>query len=212
MSFTAYQVLHARHHDYLGDPRDPDDYYNYTQRRSFVWALHFVRLLIGTPLYLFLIPVLAWKFGNREQRGRILAEYALLFVLWGAVGIAVPWALLWQVWCLPLLCVGLLVSLRGFTQHGITDARDPYLASRTIVPHPLVELCLLGENYHLAHHLFPEVPSYHLRRLHRLIQTHLPRAVIGRSYIGFLLAFLAAVPKLDEAPIGLYESLDADSA
>jgi fatty acid desaturase len=62
---------------------------------------------------------------------------------------------------------------------------------------------LLHENYHLEHHLFPEVPSYHLPRLHRLIWLRLPRVVSGRSYLGFLARFLRATPRLDETPIGL---------
>ena len=46
MSFSAYRVLHLRHHRYLGDPRDPDDYHNYSRSRPMVWTLHFVRLTV----------------------------------------------------------------------------------------------------------------------------------------------------------------------
>jgi len=44
MSFSAYRVLHTRHHRFLGDPRDPDDYANYTRHPLWLWCLHFVRL------------------------------------------------------------------------------------------------------------------------------------------------------------------------
>jgi len=103
----------------------------------------------------------------------------------------------------PLLIVAAFTAIRGFTQHGITDASDPYIASRTILPNTLVGFFLLHENYHLEHHLFPEVPSYHLPRLHRLIWPRLPRMVSGRSYLGFIARFLRATPRLDETPIGL---------
>ena len=73
-----------------------------------------------------------------------------------------------MVWFVPLLLMGALTAIRGFTQHGITDASDPYLASRTMLPSPMVAFFLLNENYHLEHHLFPEVPSYHLPALHRV--------------------------------------------
>jgi fatty acid desaturase len=203
ISSTAYQVMHLRHHQYLGDSRDPDDYHNYSRSRSVVWLMHFVRLLGGAFLYLVLIPLLAWQHGSALERRRVVAEYAVLAVVYAVAAWAVPGRVLLYGWFLPVVLVGYLVNLRGFTQHGITDAADPYLASRTMRPHPVVAFCLLNENYHLEHHLFPEVPSYHLRELHELLWPRLPRAVTGRSYVGFLLRFLCATWKLDETPIGL---------
>jgi len=203
MSFSAYRVLHSRHHKFLGDPRDPDDYHNYLRRPALVWTLHFVRLSVGSLLYLVAIPVLALKFGSDAQRRRILAEYAILLAAYLVLLRFVPATILLLSWFIPLLVVGSLTAIRGFTQHGITDATDPYIASRTILPHPIVGFFLLHENYHLEHHLFPEVPSYHLPRLHEMVWPQLPRAVSGRSYLGFLVKFLRATPRLDESPIGL---------
>jgi fatty acid desaturase/membrane-associated phospholipid phosphatase len=203
MSFSAYRVLHTRHHRFLGDPRDPDDYKNYTRRRSLVWLLHFVRLSVGSLLYLLLIPILALKFGTDEERRHILTEYAFLGAIYSLLLRFVPISVLGVAWFVPLLIVGTLTAIRGFTQHGITDAADPYIASRTILPNRVVAFLLLNENYHLEHHLFPEIPSYHLPALHRLIWPKLPRAVSGRSYLGFLLHFFRATPQMDESPIGL---------
>jgi fatty acid desaturase len=203
MSFSAYRVLHTRHHRFLGDPRDPDDYRNYTKRRSLLWLLHFLRLSVGSLLYLLLIPVLALKFGNDRERRHILTEYVYLGTLYSLLLRFVPTSVLGVAWFAPLLIVGTLTAIRGFTQHGITDAADPYIASRTILPNPAVAFFLLNENYHLEHHLFPEVPSYHLPELHRLIWSKLPRAVSGHSYLGFLVRFFRATPRMDESPIGL---------
>jgi fatty acid desaturase len=203
MSFTSYRVLHTRHHHYLGDPRDPDDYHNYSRSRIAVWLLHFVRLAFGSLLYIVLIPVLAVRYGSPEQRKLILVEYTLLFTLYSLLLRRVPAHTLFTVWIAPLLLVGLFTAIRGFTQHGITDAHDPYLASRTMLANPVVAFFLLNENYHLEHHLFPEVPSYHLLALHCILWPQLPRVVTGRSYFAFLLAFLRATPHLDETPIGL---------
>jgi fatty acid desaturase len=107
------------------------------------------------------------------------------------------------VWFVPLLLMGMFTAIRGFTQHGITEATDPYLASRTMLPNPVIAFFLMNENYHLEHHLFPEIPSYRLRRLHQMIWPKLPRAVSGKSYLAFLAAFLRATPMMDETPIGL---------
>lgn len=209
MSFTAYRVMHTRHHKYLGDPRDPDDYHNYARNPALIWALHFLRLTIGSLLYLALIPFLALRHGKAGERRRILAEYALLLAIYSAMLRFVPLATLVVIWLTPLLIVGTLTAIRGFTQHGITDAADPYIASRTILPHPAVRFLLLNENFHLEHHLFPEVPSYNLLALHRLIWPALPRAVSDRGYLRFLAKFLRATPRMDASPIGLEQRATA---
>ena len=203
MSFSAYRVLHLRHHRYLGDPRDPDDYHNYSRSQPMVWCLHFVRLTLGPLLYVCLIPVLALKHGSLAQRKLICIEYTLLVSVYGVLLRVFSARDLFVVWFVPLLLMGALTAIRGFTQHGITEAADPYLASRTMLPSPMVGFFLLHENYHLEHHLFPEVPSYHLPALHELIWPKLPRAVSGKSYLAFLAAFLRATPRMDETPIGL---------
>jgi fatty acid desaturase len=203
MSFTAYRIMHARHHRFLGDPRDPDDYQNYVRPRLLLWSTHFVRLAVGSLLYLVLIPILALKFGSDSDRRQILTEYTFLIALYSVLLRFVPSEIMLLAWFVPLLLVGSLTALRGFTQHGVTDATDPYLASRTVLPNPIVGFFLLHENYHLEHHLFPEVPSYHLPQLHRLIWRRLPRAVSSRSYLGFLARFLRAASRMDETPIGL---------
>jgi fatty acid desaturase len=203
MSFTAYQVMHLRHHAYLGDPRDPDDYQNHTNNKVILWVMHCLRLLVGAFLYLLLIPLLAWRHGSPISRRRLVHEYLLLALLCTLVALTVPGWVLIHGWFLPAVLVGYMTNIRGFTQHGITDAHDPFLASRSVRPHPAVAFCLLYENYHLEHHFFPEIPSYHLPRLHRLIWPRLPRAVTARSYLGFLARFARASLTLDASPIGL---------
>jgi fatty acid desaturase len=202
MSYTAYQVMHLRHHRYLGDARDPDDYDNYSRDHRVVWALHFVRLLFGSALYLMLIPYYASRYGNEVERRRVVGEYALLAAVYGTLWARVPHAALLWGWVVPLLIVGWLTNLRGFTQHGIGEARDPFLASRDIEAAPWLATLLLHENLHLEHHLFPEVPSYHLGQLAKLVRPRMPRALRCASYGEFLWGFLRATPRMDRTPIG----------
>lgn len=205
ISFTAYQVMHTEHHRYLGDPRDPDEYRNYTSSPTLLWALHYVRLTVGCFLYVLLIPVLAWRRGTTAERRRIVEEYLLLAAAWTAAGLTMPFEALLHGWLIPLLVVAVLTQLRGFTQHGLTDPDDPLLASRSIHPGPVVRFLVLNENYHLEHHLYPEIPSYNLRKLHLLLADRLPRQVTGTSYSGFLARFLRATWRRDDAPIGARE-------
>jgi fatty acid desaturase len=203
MSFSAYKVMHLRHHAYLGDPRDPDDYQNYTRNRTLLLLMHVVRLLVGSFLYIAAIPVLALRYGAPVERRRVIVEYAVLAVVYAAMLSVVPGTILVHAWAIPVVLVAYMTNLRGFVQHSVSDARDPYLASRTILAHPLVEFCLLNENYHLEHHLFPEVPNYRLREIHELIWRRLPRAVAGTSYLGFLAQFVRATLAGGDSPIGL---------
>ena len=146
MSFSAYRVMHLRHHRYLGDPRDPDDYHNYSRSRPLVWCLHFVRLTFGPLLYLCLIPLLALKYGSSAQRKLVCIEYTLLAAMYSVLLSVFSYRDLFVVWLVPLLLMGALTAIRGFTQHGITEASDPYLASRTMLPSPIVAFLLLNEN------------------------------------------------------------------
>ncbi|MFY9825443.1 MAG: fatty acid desaturase [Thermoanaerobaculia bacterium] len=207
LSFSAYKVMHQRHHQYLGDERDPDDYSNYTKNRLLLWFLHYVRLIAGVYIYIVMIPVLASRKGSPADRRDILVEYGVLAAVYAVVFTLVPGGYLLYLWFIPLVMAAHMTAIRGLTQHGITEAHDPYLASRSIQAHPVVAFCLLQENYHLEHHLFPEIPSYHLAEVHKLIWPRLPRVVTGRSYLAFLFKFFAATLRMDDRPIGFIEMI-----
>ena len=212
VGFTAYRVMHLRHHRYLGDRRDPDDYDNYSNSPRLVWAMHFVRLSLGAYLYVLLMPLLAARHSRRAERRRVAVEYAVLAAIWTAAALLVPFHLLLWGWLVPLALVAAMTNVRGFTQHGIADSHDPFTASRSMHPNPVVSFLLLHENLHLEHHLFPEVPSYNLTAVHRLIAPRLPRAVVGRSYLAFVGRFVAATfRRRPPGVIGLVEGPSCES-
>lgn len=212
MSFTGYRRLHTLHHDHLGTDDDPDDYHAYTRSPLAFWLLQGLRLAVGAAVYVFAIPILAARRGTAEDRRHMAQEYVVLVALWAAALWLVPSAVLLWGWLLPLPVVAALVQIRGLTQHGLTERHDPLLASRTVRPHPVVAFFLLNENLHLEHHLFPEVPSYHLPALHEAIWDRLPRACEGTSYLGFLGRFARQSVALDETPVGIVAPASAAGA
>jgi fatty acid desaturase len=123
-------------------------------------------------------------------------------VVWLAVFVEVPMRALLQVWLIPGVLVGYISAVRALAQHALTDAHDPLLASRSVRSNPVVSFCLLNENYHLEHHLFPEIPSYNLPRLHALLRSRLPHTVEARSYSGFLAGFVGRFLRGDESMLG----------
>ena len=200
---TAYRVLHEQHHWHLGGPGDPDDYRNYTRNRRSIWALHWARLLFGTWFYLELIPIVGWRRASAADRPRIAIEYALLLPAWAAVLMTWPLDVLLQAWLLPGVLVCYFSAIRALAQHALTTREDPFAASRSVRSGPIVSFLLLNENYHLEHHLFPEVPSYNLPALRRLIAPRLPRAVEDVSYTRFLARFLLRSIRGDDSVLGL---------
>ncbi len=208
ISFTAYKVMHTRHHNYLGDPRDPDDYQNYLKNKPLLWAMHYGRLILGPYLYIFVIPVLALRYGSPLERRHVIEEYIALISVYVVAALVIPANLLLYMWFLPLVITAHMTAVRGLTQHGITNAQDPFIASRSIQANRIVAFFLLNENFHLEHHLFPEIPSYNLAEVHKLIWPRLPRVVTGTSYLAFLFKFFVATLKMDERPIGFTDLVE----
>jgi fatty acid desaturase len=199
---TAYRVLHERHHWHLGGPGDPDEYRNITSDRRLLWALHWMRLTLGTLIYMPLIPVVAWRRAAPRDRWRLGAEYAGMACVWVLAFAFLPIRALLQAWLLPGIAVGYFSAIRALAQHALTGD-EPVLASRSVSSGPLVSFLVLNENLHLEHHLFPEVPSYHLPRLRALLRPHLPRAVEGSSYTRFLAGFILRSLRGDDSVMGL---------
>jgi fatty acid desaturase len=199
---TAYRVLHELHHRFLGGAGDPDEYRNYSDSPRVRWALQWVRLTMGTLVYMPLIPIVAWRRAGVQDRRRIALEYAGMAAVWIAVFATFPIGVLLQVWLLPGILVGYISAVRALAQHALTHGDDPLLASRSVQSNPVVSFLLLNENYHLEHHLFPEIPSYNLPRLRALIAPRLPHAVEATSYSRFLAGFVGRSFRGDESLMG----------
>lgn len=77
----------------------------------------------------------------------------------------------WLLWVLPLLTsFPYFMLLRDLYQHANAD--DGKLTnSRVIFSHPVARwaMFIYGQDIHLTHHLYPAVPHYNLRKLHRLL-------------------------------------------
>jgi fatty acid desaturase len=83
-----------------------------------------------------------------------------------------PWGLYYLVlWIVPLVTsFSFFMILRQVVQHG-NAGQDRLTNTRVFHVHPLISFAVfpLGMDYHLPHHLFPMVPHYSLRALHRLL-------------------------------------------
>ena len=74
-----------------------------------------------------------------------------------------------------------LVMLMGLTQHaGLQeDVKDHRLTTRTVYLNPIFSFLYWHMEYHVEHHMFPQVPSHNLKKLHALIKDQMPPARQG---------------------------------
>ncbi len=195
-NFSAYRVLHLRHHKHLGLGGDPDHYQNYSRWPALVFLMYWGRLLLGYPVYITVIPILGWQQGNQEERRWIGLELVLLAGLVGGVLAApIPRSWLLHGWFIPMVLINTMVNIRGMSQHTLLECQtDVVRGTRTILTNPVTRFFMCNENYHLEHHLYPAVPWYHLPRLHQALRPELEQrqAPFIPSYFAFVRQFLAA--------------------
>ena len=209
-SSSAYKVTHLNHHRHTRSERDIDEfsYSCKTHRQSRV--LFYASFLVGSILYMFVVPLKSYAMASRPMRRRIAMEYAVMIFCYAA---ATGWALrlghpewlLWY-WIYPVGIAVLLSNIRALAEHmGTSGKGDAFSKTRTTTSNPVVSFLMLNLNYHLEHHLFPGIPWYNLPKIHRLLRPmYVSRgAEIRSSYTGFVLQCLRKSPEpLHRIPSG----------
>lgn len=203
-NYSAYRVLHLRHHQHLGEEGDPDHYANYTRWSWLVFTMNWARLLVGYPVYIIAIPVLGFRHGDAGARCGILVEVAATASLVVAVALSpIPAAWVWQAWVIPMIFINTMVNIRGMSQHTLLEhAEDEVKGTRSILTGPVVRFFMCNENYHLEHHLYPGVPWYQLPAVHQELADDLRKH--GAPYIGSYSSFVAEFicGSLQRSPLG----------
>ena len=156
--FPAVRVLHLRHHGVTNDPEtDPD-----------MWvAVEGPTKLAARCLSI--IPHYYWHFLFGPTSKTKSARQALPAAVVGIVGLLAVFGALWSaglgtwalwLWVLPAVFgTGFLAFAFDYLPHVPFDERERFLNTRIIEGRAL-NVLLLGQNYHLMHHLYPRVPFY----------------------------------------------------
>jgi fatty acid desaturase len=196
-SLKDVRKRHLQHHQHTNTDNDPD-YINKKHNIEFkfpqskgtfiknvikyIFGLHFIGILFDKEytiknklMYLYRGLTAGKRVENvnytpscTEKILCLLFNLCILSMLWYN-----GWLLQYFIfWILPhILYVPFLIRIRGINEHfGIK--KDQIEASRTMYPTWFDELVLgisWNISYHLDHHLFPSVPSYNLRKLHKLL-------------------------------------------
>lgn len=150
-AFPVFTRVHMQHHAHVNDPdNDPD---------------HFVST--GGPLWL-----IAARFFYHEFyffKRRLWRKYELLewFLSRLTVVLLVVAACqydflgyLFNFWFSPALVVGVALGLFfDYLPHRPFQERDRWKNAR-VYPSAVLNLMIMGQNYHLVHHLWPSIPWY----------------------------------------------------
>jgi len=98
-----------------------------------------------------------------------LSYYALLFVF---LTLTQTWSIFFWLWVFPMSSwLQVILRLRFVAEHFGVSKKDALNLTRNTLSHPLEGYLLTPHNvnYHIVHHLYPNLPSYNLPKVHKLL-------------------------------------------
>ena len=175
-----YAKQHNHHHGFAGTPKDPDlaNFRAYpVERTSF--SRKIARDIFGITGFKFIVGLLLNKTGLMEKDAAhyqtVLKGIALHCAIIVAASLSgVLW--LYGLWMAAFFSSYMLVlRIRQAAEHGAvrdSNSRDPRDHTRTTLASWWEQLLFApaNVNYHVEHHLVPNVPCYRLRELHILLK------------------------------------------
>lgn len=163
-AFTPYRYLHGQHHLHTNDqPNDPDFWSG--QGRAWLLPLRWATQDVG---------YLRFYFGRWNERPLFERSDLLLSALMYALIAVVTLAFMPQLfvalllgWFLPArIALFLLAATFSWLPHAPHRETDPHRAT-SVHSASWLTWALLGQNFHLVHHLNPGIPFYRLQRTWR---------------------------------------------
>lgn len=171
---SVYRFVHGQHHAYIGTPNDLElwPFVNTDVPRWKRILAAIGELVFGffyTPIVFFHGVITARRIPPAQVR-RIVQEYVLCFVAWGALCVLLTvmgwWKPFFIGYFVQALIAGNLQSIRKFTEHVGLFGDSILTNTRTVVDPSLVghslSLSMLHIDYHGTHHRFAKVPYYNL--------------------------------------------------
>ena len=150
-AFPVFTRVHLQHHAHVNDPENDPDHYVST----------------GGPLWLIPVRFLyheVFFFKRQLWRNYELWEWFLNRLLVGSIFyVSYHYHFLGYVlnfWFIPSFVVGLALGLFfDYLPHRPFKERDRWKNTR-VYPNRILNVLIMGQNYHLIHHLWPSIPWY----------------------------------------------------
>ncbi len=188
LGFRAYRRMHLAHHTELRSAGDPDDMENLTANTRWLRLLYVLMLLLGAYLYVVHVPLEVIKRTSGKERRGLLLETGAIWSVVVLAWVLLPTQTMIRGWLFPMMVACQILNTRGIAEHGLTSTGNELIDARTVTTHPVVSFLFCNINYHIEHHLYPNVPWYNLPKVHRLLEAEYFRAgsPVYRSYSTFL--------------------------
>ena len=150
-AFPVFTRVHLQHHAHVNDPENDPDHYVST----------------GGPLWLIPVRFLYHEvfFFKRQlwRKYELLEWFSNRLVVVAIFYVSYQYHFLGYVlnfWFIPSFIVGLALGLFfDYLPHRPFKERDRWKNTR-VYPSRILNVLIMGQNYHLVHHLWPSIPWY----------------------------------------------------
>jgi len=168
--FLLFQKIHDRHHAFTNDPnRDPDQFNFGNKWYQIILNIYFIPIKYHW-MALFQLRHL------KTFRDTYASTFVYLIITIGSLTVLSLKGYGFEVFCfaiIPLIInIFILVMFFDYIPHHPHKSLDRYHNTR-IYPSRLLNLLLLGQNYHLIHHMYPRVPWYRYKNVYTKIKPDL---------------------------------------
>jgi fatty acid desaturase len=216
ISFAAYRASHLRHHRYLGTPMNAEffdygDQYGAAGKRSRAAALlsWLIRFSMAHHYRQFAVSLGRSLLGrdfdgeNPTISRRIRRDHLIILSVLTAMtaaSVALGQALVLWLWLAPLVLVaGPVHALIELPEHFQCEtlSLDPFANTRTIRSNRLMVWFTNGNNFHVEHHLMPNLPIEQLTELHAEVKDRL--RYFHPGYADYFSRLLKRMPPVRDA-------------
>ena len=168
VTLPLFRAVHYEHHSHTNDPeRDPD--LGVARRPRWLLPLWCLGIIVEYRLSFYGRKL--WR-DKRDLAEALAMDAILVGVIVGSLATG-TFTLLATMWFGPVLIAIVFLALTfDFLPHYPYDSRARFLDTR-IYPGRLLNAVLLGQNYHLIHHLWTTIPWYRYQRVFRAIRPDL---------------------------------------
>lgn len=169
--FPIFRQLHLTHHAFTNHPqKDPDMWVAAHRLPSML--MRFCSIIPGYYGFIYQHYRQLPQTKKPKQRQR-LSAFVLIYgglLLWGIFG---GWEFVLFLWLIPaMVATSFLAFAFNWLPHHPHESLEKYTNTR-VIPGQWLNWVLLGQNYHLIHHLYPRIPFYAYQKTYKTLSPEL---------------------------------------